>query len=449
MPSFGPNWIIKNARIIDPSSGRDDIGDFFVRNGFVESIGAVVDSRNAKDSITTTFDGRGLIVCPGLIDVHVHLREPGGEHKETIETGSRAAAAGGFTTVCCMPNTNPAIDNVDTVRLIAKRSAASNHCHVHPIAAITKARQGRQLTEFNSLIRAGAVAFSDDGDGIEDDAVMRSAFARARELDALIIQHCEYKELSKRGVMHLGDVSRRLGLVGYDPIAEERMIERDIALVAETGARYHIAHISTARGVELVRDAKRRGLPVTTEVCPHHLLRCDRNVVGKNGQPDPNFKMSPPLRSSEDVVACIAGVIDGTIDCIVTDHAPHTTAEKQAGFIEAPMGVVGLETSLGCAAKALLGRGGFDWPDLINRMSIAPAKLFKLPGGSLTVGEKADITIIDPKADWKVDPDQFQSKSHNTPFAGWCLPAKAVATILQGRITHADESFKRRMRQAT
>jgi len=440
--NFGPNWIIKSARVIDPSSGLDETGDLLVRDGRVASVGETVERDDA-----VVIDGRGLIVCPGLIDVHVHLREPDGEHKETIETGSRAAAAGGFTTVCCMPNTNPAIDNVNTVRLIAERSAASNNCRVHPIAAITKARQGRQLTDFKSLIQAGAVAFSDDGDGIEDDSVMRSAFVLARELDTLIIQHCEFKELSKRGVMHLGDVSRRLGLVGYDPIAEERMIERDIALVAETGARYHVAHISSAGGVELVRDAKRRGLPVTTEVCPHHLLLCDEDVVDDDGRPDPNFKMSPPLRSRGDVEACVAGVIDGTIDCIVTDHAPHTTAEKQAGFVDAPMGIVGLETSLGCAAKALVGRNGFDWPDLISRMSTAPAKRFKLPGGTLTVGEKADITVIDPKADWKVDPDQFQSKSHNTPFAGWRLPAKAVATILEGRITHADQSLSERITQ--
>lgn len=406
----------------------------------IASVGTNVDGGDA-----VTIDGRGLIVCPGLIDVHVHLREPGGEHKETIETGSRAAAAGGFTAVCCMPNTNPAIDNVETLRLIAERSAASNTCRIYPISAITKARQGRQLTEFKSLIQAGAIAFSDDGDGIVDGDVMRFALQCARELKVLIIQHCEYKELSKRGVMHLGDISRRLGLVGYDPVAEERMIERDIELVAETGARYHVAHISSAGGVELVRDAKRRGLPVTTEVCPHHLLLCDQDVIGENGQPDPNLKMSPPLRAREDVEACIAGLIDGTIDCIVTDHAPHTAAEKQAGFIDAPMGIVGLETSLGCAAKAMLGRGGFDWPDLIHRMSTAPAKLFKLPGGSLAIGETADITVIDPKADWTVDPDQFQSKSRNTPFAGWRLPAKAVATILEGRITHVDDLFKQRI----
>ena len=434
MTSPPENLLIENARIIDPSRQLDAVGALTVRAGRI----VATDPPTDVPGETLRIDATGLIACPGLIDPHVHLREPGAEHKETIATGCQAAGAGGFTTVCCMPNTDPPIDNVNVLTEVIERARKVNLCRVRPIAAITRARAGRELTDFKALHGAGAVAFSDDGDGVEDDRVMRRAMLLAHRTDALIVQHCEFKNRSKRGIVHLGAISRRLGVVGYDPAAEERMIARDIDLAAQTGARYHVAHVSTARGVELLREAKRRGVRVSGEVCPHHLLLCDEDVVGANGQPDPNFKMSPPLRARQDVEACVAGVIDGTIDCIASDHAPHTAAEKSAGFEQAPMGIIGLETSLACSANALLHRDGFNWMQLIERMSTACARVFKLPGGTLAPGSPGDITLIDPDRGWVVDPQRFRSPSRNTPFSGWHVTGRVVATICAGQLIYAD-----------
>ncbi len=386
--------------------------------------------------------GTGLILCPGLIDIHVHLREPGGEHKETLETGCQAAVAGGFTTVCCMPNTTPALDNIEIVKDVLQRGAAIDLCRVNVIAAATVGRQGRELVDMSALKDAGVVAFSDDGDGIEDDDVCREVMKKLREIDRPLFPHCEFKMISKRGVMHAGPTCSRMGLLGYDPRGEELMIQRDLRMVLETATRFHVAHISTAVGVGMIFRAKQNGLPVSTEVCPHHLLLCDEDVVGADGKPDPNFKMSPPLRSRDDVKACIEGVLDGTIECIVTDHAPHTADEKQAGFMDAPMGIVGLETSLACAAKALIWPGGFGWPDLIRCMSTNPARILGLEGGTLQVGEPADITLIDPGREWTIRADAFRSKARNTPFDSWQVTGKAVATIVGGRPVYLDDSFK-------
>jgi dihydroorotase len=426
-----PNeFIIANGRLVDPSQSIDHVGWLHVRGGRIVATGSGTRGLPRLPQI----DATGLIVAPGLIDMHVHLREPGASHKETIETGCRAAAAGGFTRVCCMPNTSPAIDSVETVRWIQERAAEVGLCRVGVIAAATIGRAGKEPVDFAALKAAGAVGFSDDGDGIEDDGVCRRVLESIRDYDSVLIPHCEFKALSGRGVMHLGPISRRLGLAGYDPRGEEAMIERDLALVAATGARYHVAHISTARGIELVREAKRKGLPVTTEVCPHHLLLCDEDVVGPDGKPDPNFKMSPPLRSREDVAACVEAVRDGAIDCVVTDHAPHAESEKNAGFVAAPMGIVGLETSLGCAAAALLKPGVFDWPDLIERMATAPARVLGLAEGTLRPNHVADVTLIDANLEWTVDPAQFRSKSRNTPFGGRRLRGRAIATLLAGRL---------------
>lgn len=430
--------IIRGGRVIDASTGRDEIADIATAEG------VIVDEprRNAF-----VLDAAGLIVCPGLMDLHVHLREPGQSHKETIETGTAAASAGGFTFVACMPNTQPPLDTPETVRWVIEQARRVNHCAVAPVAAITQGRRGRELTDFAALLSASAAAFSDDGTGVEDDAVMRSAFERASELDALLIQHCEYKAISAGGAMHLGDVSRRLGLPGLDPRSEEAMIERDIDLCRRTGGRYHVAHISTAKAIDLVRRAKGEGLPVTAEVCTHHLILTDEACA----QSDPNTKMHPPLRPQSDVEACRRGLLDGTIDCIVTDHAPHTAEEKAAGFLKAPAGIVGLETAIGIAAKAMmdppesplvkggssppspLTKGGFrgviDWPRLISWFTTGPARVLNRRPATINVGAAADLTLIDPHSPWIVNSCQFISKGRNTPFDGWTLPARAVGTV--------------------
>lgn len=430
------DYCIDGARIIDPSAGLDGVGWLHVRDGRVAGIGL----GRRPDGIQNVIAKPGLIACPGLIDIHVHLREPGGEHKETLQTGCEAAVAGGFTTVCCMPNTTPALDHVVVVKDVMKRAADIDLCRVKVIAAATVGRQGRELVDMDALKDAGVVAFSDDGDGIEDDDVCRDVMEKLREIDRPLFPHCEFKILSKSGVMHAGLTCTRLGLQGYDPRGEELMIQRDLRIVVETETRYHVAHISTAIGVDTIRRAKRNGVPATTEVCPHHLLLCDEDVIGADGTPDPNFKMSPPLRSRDDVKACIEGVIDGTIECIVTDHAPHTAEEKQAGFVKAPMGIVGLETSLACAAKALIWPGGLGWSDLIRCMTANPARILGLEGGTLAVGQPADITLIDPDREWTIRAEDFRSKSRNTPFDGWRVKAKAVATIVAGRPVYLDES---------
>lgn len=427
-------FVIRGGRVIDPASGVDRTDDVVVIGGRIASIGASIPKN------WPTVDASGLIVCPGLIDMHVHLREPGGEHKETIETGSRAAAAGGFTGVACMPNTAPAIDNADTLDLVRQRAREAGLCRVYPIAAITMGRKGGQLVDMAGLRERGAVAFSDDGDGVEDDGVMRAALERAKPFGVPLIQHCEFKSMSADGVMHKGVISERLGLPGIDVAAEEAMIERDIGLVRATGGRYHVAHISTVGAVDLVRRAKADGLPVTAEVCTHHLVLTDETCSSR----DPNTKMHPPLRSRPDVDACIEGLRDGTIDCIVTDHAPHTAEEKGQGFVDAPFGIVGLETALTLAAEAMVVSGIWDWAHLIHRMTSAPARLLGLPGGSLGAEREADITVIDPDATWRISAGSMCSKSSNTPFDGREVVGRPIATILGGRLTyHAQEETDR------
>lgn len=411
-----PALVIRGGRVIDPACGRDEISDVCIADGMI--CPAVRDDAEV-------FDAEGLIVSPGLMDIHVHLREPGGAHKETIETGTAAAARGGFTFVACMPNTRPPIDNPDAVRWVLETAKRSSRCTVGPIACITRERRGETVTDVGALLDAGAVAISDDGDGVEQDDVMRAALIAARSRNTVVIQHCEYKTISAGGVMHLGDVSRRLGVPGLDPKSEEAMIDRDIALCRETGGRYHVAHISTARAVDMVRRAKAEGVPVTSEVCTHHLLLTDEACSDL----DPNTKMHPPLRPQSDVEACRRGLLDGTIDCIVTDHAPHAADEKDMGFLAAPPGIVGLETSLGLAAKAMIETGLADWPRFLEWFTAAPARVLGRTAPSLEQGRTADLTIIDPRGHWTVDPDRFAGKGRNTPFGGWSLPARAVATV--------------------
>lgn len=408
--------VLRGGRVIDPFADRDEIADVFI-----------VDERIAKDAPRDAhvLDVAGCIVCPGLMDVHVHLREPGFTHKETIETGTAAAAAGGFTYVACMPNTKPPIDSPEVLRTILDRARTIGHCDVAPVATITRGRLGRELTDFAALIEHGAVAFSDDGDGVNDDGVMRLAFEQAARTGALLIQHCEYRHLSAGGVMHLGDVSRRLGFPGLDPLSEEAMIERDIDLCRRTGARYHVAHISTSRAVEMVREAKRRAIPVTTEVCTHHLLLTHEACA----QADPNTKMHPPLREQADVDACRQGLLDGTIDCIITDHAPHAPDEKALGFLKAPAGIVGLETAVGLAARAMLETGLASWPQLVAWLTSGPARVFGRSAFSIHPGAVANLSILNPGQSWTVDPEKFETRSRNTPFSGWTLPVATIGTV--------------------
>ena len=408
--------LIRGGRLVDPFSGRDELTSVAIVDGVVAE---------APPQHAAEIDATGWIVCPGLMDIHVHLREPGQSHKETIETGTAAAACGGFTAVACMPNTEPPLDHPEAIRAVIENGRRAEQCAVLPIAAITRARAGRQLTDFESLLDAGAVALSDDGTGVEDDAVMRAALLEAQRLDAVLIQHCEYQAISAGGVMHLGTVSRELGWPGLDPRSEEAMIERDIALCRETGGRYHVAHISTGRAVDLVRRAKAEGLPVTAEVCPHHLMLTDEAC----GEQDPNTKMHPPLRTRADVDACRRGLLDGSIDCLATDHAPHVPEEKDRGFRDAPPGIVGLETAVGVSALAMISSGLADWPQLVSWFTTGPAGVLKRSPWPIEAGRPANLTLLDPSARWTVNPSEFLSKGRNTPFSGWELIGRAMGTV--------------------
>lgn len=417
--------VIQGARLIDPALGLDGIGDLCVRNGrIVKQI----------TGPSVVLRAEGLIVCPGFLDPHVHLREPGHEHKGTIATETRAAAAGGFVAVACMPNTSPPLDEPDRIRFVLERSRAGGSAEVYPIACITRGRRGEELADLSALKEAGAAGFSDDGDGVEQDEVMAAAFEAAARLGVPLIQHCEYRALSAGGVMHLGEMSRRLGLPGLDPKSEEAMIERDISLCRRIGGRYHVAHISTARAVEWVRKAKRERLPVTAEVCPHHLLLTDEAC----GDRDPNTKMHPPLRGREDVAACRAGLLDGAIDCLATDHAPHAAEEKARGFLKAPPGIVGLETAVGLMAELFLHECGLDWPRLVEWFSLAPRRVLGLDAVTLAPGGPARLTIINPNAREAVDPGRFESRCRNTPFGGWATAGCATATLI-GNLLHTRE----------
>ncbi len=408
--------LIRGARVIDPYDVRDEVTDIAIEHGKI-----VADVPRGA----AVLDATGWIICPGLMDLHVHLREPGQTHKETIETGTAAAAAGGFTYVACMPNTRPPLDCPETVRQVVDRARTVGHCAVGPVACVTRARGGIELTDFAALSEAGAVAFSDDGDGVEDDSIMRAALASAAKLDTVVIQHCEYRSISAGGVMHLGEVSKRIDLPGLDPKSEEAMIERDIALCRETGGRYHVAHISTAKAVDLVREARAAGLPVTSEVCTHHLVLTDEACATS----DPNTKMHPPLRTQADVDACRAGLLDGTIDCVVTDHAPHSSDEKAKGFLTAPPGIIGLETALSLAAKAIIDAQLADWPEVIRWFTRGASSVLGLAARPIAVGQRADLCLIDPNQVWTVDPDRFASLSRNTPFGGWSLTGRPVGTV--------------------
>ena len=423
----GAPIVLRGGRVLDPSRGVDDTGDLLLRDGNVAGFERRIDADDA-----TVIDCAGKIVSPGFIDVHCHLREPGREDVETIATGARAAAAGGFTAVCAMPNTDPVTDNQAAVGFIIRQAQRARAARVYPIGAISVGQKGESLAEFGEMIAAGAVAVSDDGKPVASAHLMRTALEYARTFGIPVADHCEEPTLARGGAMNEGVVSARLGLKGIPSEAEEIMAIRDILLARRTGGHVHLCHMSTRGSVELIRWGKDRGINVTAEVCPHHLSLTEEAVEGY----DTNAKMNPPLRTSDDVEALREAVRDGTIDLVATDHAPHHYDEKEREFADAPNGIVGLETALAVVVSWLVRPGIIDYATLVDRMSCTPARVFKLPGGTLREGALADVTVFDPALEWTVEPNAFVSKGRNSPYAGQTLRGRAVHTIVGGRVVH-------------
>jgi len=418
--------LIRNGRVIDPAGSVDSVQDVLLKGDRIERVGKTL----AVPADTKVLDATGKIVCPGFIDLHVHLREPGQEYKETVATGTRAAAAGGFTAVCAMANTHPVNDNRAVTDYIRARAETDGIVRVYPIGAVTRNLGGEELAELAELAEAGCVAFSDDGKCVMNAALYRRAMEYTLPFATPLISHAEDHHLSQGAAMNEGVVSTELGVPGAPAAAEDVMVARDILLAELTGAHVHIAHLSTAGAVRLVRDAKARGVRVTAEVTPHHLLLTEEAVRTF----DANTKMNPPLRTKRDAEALVEGLIDGTIDCIATDHAPHATSEKEGEFDRAAFGIVGLETAVGLLMDRLVTPGTLPLATLVARLSRDPARLLHLPGGSLAAGAPADLTLLDPEARWTVDPARFASKSRNTPFAGWTVTGRPWKTIVGGRI---------------
>ncbi|ULA68314.1 MAG: Dihydroorotase [Nitrospira sp.] len=416
--------LIKGGHVIDP--GRvNGVADVLIEHGKISAVGPTL----AVPAGATVIQAAGQLVVPGFVDLHVHFREPGFEYKETIQSGTEAAVAGGFTTVCAMPNTNPVNDNQAVTEFMLERAKAAGNAHLYPIGAITKRSEGKELAEIGDLRRAGCVAISDDGKPVMNSLVMRRAMEYARAFDVPVVDHCEDLHLSEGGCMNEGVISTELGLPGIPSAAEDVMVARNVSLAELTGARLHLAHISTAGSVRMVREAKARGLKVTAEACPHHFTLTEELTRGYNT----HAKMNPPLRTSQDVQAIKEGLRDGTIDVIATDHAPHATQEKQQEFTEAPFGIVGLETALPLTL-ALVEEGVLTLESAVDKLATAPAKAFSLNAGTLAVGAPADVAIVDPGLEWEVDPSRFRSKSRNTPFAGWKVKGRVTTTIVSGRV---------------
>ena len=426
-----PAIILRGGRIVDPSQKLNEVGDVLIVNGTVEAVGRIGDVRRDGDALET-IDCTGRIVSPGFIDVHCHLREPGREEVETIATGARAAAAGGFTAVCAMPNTDPVTDNQAAVGFIISQAKKAGGARVYPIGAISMGEMGETLAEFGEMVGAGAVAVSDDGKPVVSAQLMRTALEYARTFGIPVADHCEEPTLALGGAMNEGLMSARLGLRGIPAEAEEIMAIRDILLARLTGGHIHLCHMSTKGSVELIRWGKDRGINVTAEVCPHHLSLTEDAVDGY----DTNAKMNPPLRTAKDVEALQQAVKDGTIDVIATDHAPHHYDEKEREFADAPNGIIGLETALAVNLTWLVHSGIIDVPLLVERMACAPARLFKLPGGALRRGGVADITVFDPDVAWTVDATKFRSKGRNTPYAGMELRGRVDCTLVGGRMVY-------------
>jgi dihydroorotase len=418
--------LVRGGRVVDPSQGLDTVMDVLLADGRVARLGEGLDAPEGAEVL----DAGGKIVTPGLIDVHVHLREPGEEHKEAIASGARAAAAGGFTAICAMPNTDPPIDDPAAVGFVRAAGERAGAARVYPVGALSKGRKGQQLSEIGELVDAGAVAVTDDGSPIMDSGLMRLALEYSQTFGIPVADHPEDLGLSRDGAMNEGLVSTRLGLPGKPNASEDVHIIRDILLAGLTGGHIHIQHVCTGYGVGAIRSAKARGIHVTAEASPHHLILTDEAVEGYRTE----AKMNPPLRSIEDRDAVRKGLADGTLDTIATDHAPHHYDEKEAAFDDAPNGIVGLETCVGLMLTHVAGEGLIDIPTLVERMSLAPARAFHLPGGTLAQDSAADVTIIDPELSWQVDAKAFLSLSRNTPFEGWDLKGRAVATIVGGRM---------------
>lgn len=426
-----PDLFLHSGTLLDPETGTTTVADVLIRDGTIVEVGP--DLRAPAD--LPMYDARGHMISPGWFDMHVHFREPGQEHKETIATGARAAAAGGFTGVACMPNTDPPIHTRDVVEFILER-AAQTPVDVHPIACVSKQRAGDELAELGDLADGGAVAFSDDGSPVQNAGLMRRALEYSRMVGAPIINHMEDLTLNPHGHMHEGDVSARLGVAGIPPLAEEVMIARDIELAAFTGGHVHVAHISTGRAVELVRRAKTRGLPVTAEVCPHHFALTDAAV--EETAFDTHTKMHPPLRSVDDVAAIKEGLADGTIDAICTDHAPHAPFEKDADFSAAPFGILGLETAWGIVGRELITPGLLSVEDAVAKLTVAPRRILGLPVPHIAVGEPACLTVFDATTAWTFTDDDIASKSENTPFVGAQMVGRAHAIYNKGRFVQRD-----------
>jgi dihydroorotase len=414
---------ITNGRAIDPSQGLDQVTDVWLRGYRILAVGPRPDLRAAR-----TIDARDKIVCPGLIDMHVHLREPGREEDETIASGTAAALAGGITSLACMPNTDPAIDSQAAAEFIYLQAERAGNANVFPIGALTKDRKGVELAEIGGLVEGGAVAFTDHAHPVVSSEIMRRAMEYCRMFDKVVLSHCEDLELTRGAVMNESFESVRLGLRGSPAVAEEIMVYRDIALAELTGARVHILHVSTAGSVDLIRRAKARGVRVTGEACPHNFTLTDACLRSF----DSNYKTSPPLRTEADVQAILAGLRDGTLDVLATDHSPHAPEKKMRELDQAPNGIIGLETFLPICIKALIEPGILTWPQLIEKMTINPARVLGIDRGTLKPDAVADVTIIDPDARWTIDPRQFRSKSRNTPFAGWEVRGWADTVFVGG-----------------
>lgn len=426
-----PDLLLRGGRLLDPETGTERDADVLIRNGTIEAVGTALDADGCPD-----YDCSGKLISPGWMDMHVHFREPGFEYKETIETGARAAAFGGFTAVACMPNTEPPIHTRDVVEFIIERAEATA-VDVHPIACVSKQRKGKELTEMADLVDGGAVAFSDDGAPVQHAGLMRRALEYSSTLDRPIINHMEDLTLNQGGHMHEGEVSTRLGIPGIPALSEEVMIARDILLAEFTGGSVHVAHISTAAAVDLVRRAKEQGVRVTAEVCPHHFSLTHEAVADSDF--DTHTKMHPPLREAADVEAIKEGLRDGTIDAICTDHAPHATFEKEVEFIAAPFGILGLETAWGLTGRELIASGVLSVADAVRKITVEPRRILRLPVPTIEQGAPANLTIFDATTSWTFEERHIRSKSRNTPYVGDTMIGRAWATYNRGRFVAAEE----------